>query len=128
MDPISNMLITIKNGGNANKPFVYVPFSKFKAAILSTLFTHGYISSHTKKKRKNGDVLEIGVRYVDGSPRITAVKRVSKLSRRIYKGVKDIHSVKQGHGVMVLSTPKGILIDKEAQKEQVGGEVLFELS
>lgn len=127
MDSVSNMLITLKNGGNANKEVVYVPFSKFTAAIASTLFNHGYISSHTKKKRKNGDVIEIGIRYIDGKPRINDVKRVSKLSRRMYQGVKDIRPVRQGHGSVVLSTPKGILLGKEAKKEQVGGEVLFEI-
>lgn len=127
MDKISNMLVTIKNGGSSRKQVVYVPFSKFKAAVASTLFNHGYIASHTKKKRATGDVLEIGIKYVDGKPRIHGIKRVSKVSRRMYKGVKDLHSVKQGTGAMVLSTPKGVLVDDEARKEQVGGEVLFEI-
>jgi small subunit ribosomal protein S8 len=127
MDHISNMLITMKNGGSAKKEFVYIPYSNLKAAIASKLFDKGYIKSYTKKKRKKGDVLEIGVQYVGGNPRINDVQRISKLSRRLYVGVKDLQLVRQGYGALILSTPKGILTDEEARKEQVGGEALFKI-
>lgn len=127
MDHISNMLITLKNGGNAGKTTVTVPFSKLKGEIAKTLFNAGYVASYAKKSRKKGDVLELGVVYNDAGPRIHDVKRVSKSSRRVYCGVADVMPVKHGRGLVVLSTPKGIKTGDEARKEHVGGEVLFEI-
>lgn len=127
MDQIANMLVSLKNGGAANKEFVYVPYSKLKAAIASKLFEKGYIKSYAKKDRKKGDVLELGVQYTGEQPRINDARRISKLSRRLYIRVKDLQPVKQGYGSVILSTPKGILTDEEARKEQVGGEILFEI-
>ncbi len=124
MDQIANMLIAIKNGGLVNKATVTVPSSKMKAAILELLKKEGYIKTY----HVNGDVkktIEIVLEYVKGSPRINGVTRVSKMSKRVYTGVKDITSYKYGHGMTVLSTPKGILSDKQARKELVGGELLF---
>ncbi|MCD8494527.1 MAG: 30S ribosomal protein S8 [Candidatus Pacebacteria bacterium] len=127
MDHIANMLITLKNGGAAKKEFVYVPYSNLKAAIATKLFEMGYIKSYAKKNRKNGTVLEMGIQYTVQGPRINDVKRISKLSRRLYVGVKDIRPVKQGKGALIISTPKGILNDTEARNERVGGEPLFEI-
>ena len=127
MDKIANMLISLKNGGNAGKQTVMVPFSNFTGEIAKTLFNAGYVASYAKKSRAKGDVLELGVVYVDTQPRIHDVKRVSKSSRRVYLGVDDITSVKHGRGLLVLSTPKGILTGEQARKEHVGGEALFEL-
>lgn len=128
MDKISNMLITVKNAGACGKTMVTVPYSKYKSAIANKLFDEGYIDSYAQKKRKKGgDLLEIGVRYVNGKARINDVKRVSKLSLRTYSGAKDLRPVRQGTGIMVLSTPKGILTDREAREQNVGGEVLFKI-
>lgn len=127
MDHISNMLISLKNGSVARKEVVHIPYSNMKAAIANKLFDAGYIKSYAKKNRKKGDVLEIGIQYTERGPRINDVKRISKLSRRWYVGVKDIKPVKQGQGMLVISTPKGILSDTEAVKERVGGEALFEI-
>jgi small subunit ribosomal protein S8 len=127
MDKIANMLISLKNGGNAGKQTVMVPFSNFTGEIAKTLFNAGYVASYAKKSRAKGDVLELGVVYVDTQPRIHDVKRVSKSSRRVYLGVDDITSVKHGRGLLVLSTPKGILTGEQARKEHVGGEALFEI-
>jgi small subunit ribosomal protein S8 len=127
MDSTSNMLISLKNGGNAGKATVIVPFSKLSAAIAKTLFNTGYIASYAKKSRAKGDVLELGVSYIDTTPRIHDVKRISKSSRRVYFGVHDVKLVKNGRGLLVLSTPKGILTGDEARKEHVGGEALFEI-
>jgi len=107
---------------------VYVPYSKLKASIASKLFAEGFIASYAKKTRKQGDVLEIGVAYrTDMLPRISDVKRISKPSRRLYVSVSDIKPVRSGQGLMVLSTPKGILTGHEARKEHVGGEFLFSI-
>ena len=104
-----------------------VPFSKLTGEIAKTLFNAGYIASYAKKSRTKGDVLELGVSYVDAKPKIHDVKRVSKSSRRVYIGVQDVKSVKNGRGLLVLSTPKGILTGDQARKEHVGGEALFEI-
>ena len=125
-DPISNMIISMKNGALVSKETVVVPFSKLKYAIAQCLKEHGYIAEVSKKTEKNNvPVLEISLAYKGGAPRIHDVKRISKPSRRTYMSVHDIHTVKNGHGMLVLSTPKGILGDKQARKELVGGEALF---
>lgn len=125
-DPIANMLVTMKNGARVSKGSVVVPFSGLKLAIAQCLKEHGYVTEVSKKtQKKNIPVLEIELAYADGSARIHDVKRVSKPSRRVYMGIHDLRPVKNGHGMLVLSTPKGILSDKQARKEQVGGEALF---
>ena len=125
-DPISNMIISMKNGAMVSKQTVVIPFSKLKQAIAMCLKEQGYIHEVSKKTEKNNvPVLEIALAYNNGVSRITDVKRMSKPSRRTYLGVHDIHGVKNGHGIVVLSTPKGILTDKQARKESVGGEALF---
>lgn len=126
-DPIGAMLNMLKNAGNAGKPTITVPFSKLKFAIAECLKTQGYVESVSKKTKKNLPYLELGVKFEGSTPRIHEVARVSKPSRRMYMGVKDIKPMKHGKGMFVLSTPKGILRDKDARKEMVGGEVLFSI-
>ena len=127
MDKIANMLIMIKNANGREHESITVPYSKLKHAIASCLLKEGYISSFSKKTKRNHPVLEVGLAYANGAPRVTDVVRVSKPSRRMYMGVKEIKLVKNGHGIVVLSTPKGILSGKDARKEMVGGEILFKL-
>jgi len=126
-DPISNMIIQLKNAGMAGIPSTTVPFSNLKFEIASLLQKEGYVASVEKKGKTVKKNLELGVAYNDKKPRISDVKRVSKPSRRVYLGVKDIRPVLQGHGIMVLSTPKGILTEKQARREHVGGEILFKI-
>lgn len=129
MDKIADMLIAIKNAGNAGKETLMLPYSNYRADIARALFQAGYVKSYAQKKMKKGDKLEIDVLYKkDETPRISYVKRISKPSRRLYTGVKGIYPVKQGFGDLFLSTPKGILTGKEARKEMVGGEILFEIA
>ncbi len=125
MDSISNMLIIMKNGSLAGKESVCLPYSKMKDAICQCLKKEGYVSGFSKKIKKDQPVLEVELVYTDKKPKIVEVERISKQSRRVYFGMKDIHSVRNGAGLLVLSTPKGILSGKEARKEQVGGEALF---
>lgn len=128
MDKIANMLITLKHGGIAGKSTVTVPYSVYKASIAKVLLDKGYITSFEKKSREKGDLLEMTIAYSNNNqPRINGVKRISKSSRRVYMPVKNIKNIKFGFGMVVLSTPKGILAGQDAQKEQVGGEVLFEI-
>ncbi len=125
MDQISNMMIMMKNAGLAGKESVSFPSSKLKEAICNCLKKEGYIAKVSKKVRKDFPVLEVELVYADKKPKISDIQRISKQSRRVYFQMKDIHSVKSGTGLLVLSTPKGILSGKEARKEQVGGEALF---
>jgi len=127
MDSISNMIIMIKNASLAGKDVVSFPSSKLKEAICKCLEKEGYVGKVSKKVRKDHPVLEVELMYADKQPKITEVERISKQSRRVYFQMRDIHSVKSGSGLLVLSTPKGILSGKEARKEQVGGEALFRL-
>ena len=127
MDQIANMINTIKNANRVEHELVTISYSKLKLAITDCLLKQGYIKSVTKKSKNGFPVLEIGLSYVDGEPKIKGVERVSKSSCRIYTNVKDIRPFKHGYGSMVLSTPKGILTEKEARKEMVGGEVLFKI-
>jgi small subunit ribosomal protein S8 len=127
MDQISNMIVMIKNANGRSHETITVPYSKMKHAIAACLLKEGYISSFAKKAKKNHPVLEVGLAYDGETPKVSDVKRISKPSRRKYLGVKDIRPVRNGHGIMVLSTPKGILTGKDARKELVGGEVLFTL-
>jgi len=127
MDPIANMINMIKNANRAEHELVIVSYSKVKQAIANCLLNTGYIKSVNKKTKKNFPVLEIGLIYIDGEPKIKGVERVSKSSCRVYKGVKDIRSFRNGYGTAVLTTPKGILTDRQARKEMVGGEVLFKI-
>ena len=126
MDQIANMINMIKNAGLRGHEFVVVPHSKIKFAIAECLVKEGYLKNVTKKVQKGFPVIELGLSYSeDGTPKISETDRISKSSCRVYKGVKDI---KRGYGLTVLSTPKGILTDKQAKKEMVGGEVLFRIS
>jgi len=121
------MIIMMKNASLAKSEIVSFPYSKLKGTILECLKKEGYISDFSKKIKKGGNVLEVKLIYTEGKPKITDVERISKLSRRVYFGMKDIHSVRNGTGTLILSTPKGILSGKEARKEQVGGEALFKI-
>jgi small subunit ribosomal protein S8 len=122
------MLIRIKNGSRAKKETVLIPYSQLRFSIAEILLREGYLSSVTKRLRKTSRLLEVGLMYEgNGAPRVTDVERVSKSSKRVYIGVREVRRVKYGHGVMVLSTPKGLLTGDEARKEHVGGEVMFKI-
>ncbi len=127
MDPISDMLIKIKNANRAHHEAVSLPFSNMKNAIANCLVKEGFVASAEKAMKKNFPVLNLSLSYTNGAPRISDVIRVSKPSRRMYASVKEIRPVKNGKGMMVLSTPKGILSGREARKEMVGGEILFQI-
>ena len=129
MDTISNFIIKIKNAGNAGLSSVVVPETKLTRAIAEVLEKHGYVKSVSKKAAKKGvgATLEVEIAYEGDAPRISNVQRVSKLSRRVYEKAKDIRPVRNGFGSTILSTPKGIMTDRDAKKAGVGGEVLFKI-
>lgn len=127
MDQIANMINMIKNAGIVGHESIVIPYSHVKQAILECLVKEGYVASVSKKMKKSIPVLEVGISYKDGLPKVKGAERISKLSSRVYKGVKDIKPTRNGYGLMILTTPKGILTDKEARKEMVGGEALFKI-
>lgn len=126
-DPIADMLIRIKNGGTAGKEIVEMPFSNVKEAIAKVLFAEGYLTSYAKKGKKVQKTLEVGIAYEGKKPRVSDVARMSKPSRRFYLKADEINQVKNGFGLMVISTPKGIMTGNDARKGQVGGEALFKI-
>jgi len=135
-DPIADMLIQIKNAGMAGKKQICVPYSKLKFEIANVMKKHGYIEAFDVKGKKIKKHLEVNIAYKDPStssgqvkklPRIEDVKRISSLSRRVYTRARDIRPVKQGFGILVLSTPKGLLTGRDARKANLGGEALFKI-
>ena len=126
-DPISDMIIRIQNAYRARKESVVIPFSKLKFEIATALEKEGYIKGVAKKGKKVTKAIELGLVYEGGKPLVQGVKRVSKPSRRVYQKASEIRPVKNGYGSSFISTPKGILLDKDAKKELVGGEILFSI-
>ena len=127
-DPISDMIIRMKNAGDSKKESVTFPYSKVKLAILDVLLKEGFIKSFGKKGKKVVKFIEVGLIYdTEGRPRISGVDRISKSSKRVYMQAKDIRVVKNGYGLMVLSTPKGVVSGKFAKENNLGGEALFKV-
>jgi len=122
-DPISDLLIRLQNASRVGKTQVGVSNSRIKSAVAKILEKEGYLAGVSKKN----NTLTLSLSYKNGRASISGVKRISKLSRRTYLGVRDLHSVKRGHGVLVLSTSAGVMTGKEAKQKRVGGEALFEI-
>ena len=128
MDVIGDLIVRLQNAGAINKATVSIPYSSFKMAIAEKLKDAGYVKGVEKKGKKVKKTLEVALKYSEGGQHaIAGARRISKPGRRMYKSVIDIHSVRYGHGCLILSTPKGIKTDTEARKEKVGGEALFEI-
>jgi len=125
MDPIANMIIGLKNAGNAGRDTVALPFSKIKENIANVLKKEGFIKSAEKKMVGGKPTLVVSLLMENRIPKIKGVSRISKTSKRIYKKFSEIRLVKNGYGAVILSTPKGILSGRDARKEKVGGEILF---
>ena len=124
-DPIGDMLTRIRNAQMRGKSVVSTPASKQRARVLDVMADEGYIRGYESGTDAGGHpTLEISLKYYDGVPVIREVKRVSKPGRRVYMGVKDIPQVRQGLGVSIVSTPKGVMSDASARSQNVGGEVL----
>ena len=126
-DPIADMLVRVMNGYRAKKPAVVLPYSKMKESIARVLEARGYIAGYEKKGRKIRKFLDITLRYDDGAPALEGVRRVSKASRRLYAGTSEIRRVRQGHGLVIVSTSKGLMSGEDAHKAGVGGELIAEV-
>jgi small subunit ribosomal protein S8 len=128
MDVIGDLIVRLKNAGAVGKESVSIPYSAFRLAVAEKLKDAGYVKGVEKRGKKVKKTLDVLLKYDEaGRHVIQGVKRISKPGRRMYKNVLEIHSIRYGHGALVLSTPKGIKTDKEARKENVGGEALFEI-
>ncbi len=124
-DPIGDMLARMRNAAMRGKSTVSVPGSKLRAWVLDVMADEGYIRGYEKTTDAKGHpALEVSLKYFDGAPAIREMKRVSKPGRRVYMGVNDIPTVRQGLGVSIVSTSKGVMSDANARAANVGGEVL----
>ena len=128
MHPLSDMLIRVKNAGNAAKETVAVPYSKMKMSVAEILAREGFVGGVSRKGKKVRKNIDIALLYnKDKRPRVQGMQLLSKPSRRVYIGAKSIYSVRRGIGRLIVSTPKGIMTGEEARKEGVGGEALFKI-
>ena len=127
-DPLGDMLTRIRNGQSARKLAVSSPSSKFRVNVLEVLKREGYIRDYSSKEIKTGmSELKIELKYHEGLPVISEIKRVSRPGRRIYSGINDLKKSYSGLGISILSTPRGVLSDNEARSANVGGEVLCQV-
>jgi small subunit ribosomal protein S8 len=126
-DPLGDMLTRIRNGQQAKKDSVTTPASKLRARVLDVLKREGYIRGYTPEEVAGHDGLRIELKYFEGQPAIRHVARVSKPGRRVYSGSTELPRIRNGLGISIVSTPKGVLSDAEAREQNVGGEVLAEV-
>jgi small subunit ribosomal protein S8 len=124
-DPIADLLTRIRNGAHARKEQVDVPWSKVKARLVEVLTAEGFLKEHSIIEQGGHRVLRVWLKYDNqNKPVIAGLKRVSKPSLRIYVGAGEIPALRRGLGVNILSTPAGIITDREARKQNVGGELM----
>ncbi|NCO80282.1 30S ribosomal protein S8 [bacterium] len=126
-DPASDMLIAIKNAQAVLKETVEIPFSNLKYEIAKILEKNGFIAKVEKKGKKMKKLIEITLKYDNKRPAISGLKKISKPGQRIYKKAKELKPVKGGYGIAIISTSKGLMTNKEARKQKLGGEVLCEI-
>ena len=127
-DPLGDMLTRIRNGQRAKKDSVLTPASTLRVRVLDVLQREGYIRGFTEVEKDGRKELDIELKYYDGAPVISEIRRISKPGRRVYSAVRDLPLVRNGLGISVLSTPKGVMSDAEARTQNVGGEILCRVS
>ena len=124
-DTLGDMLTRIRNGQTTNKKVVDAPASRFRKNVLEVLKREGFIRNFEEKETKPGiNFFEIELKYYNGKPVISEIKRVSKPGRRVYSSIKNLQKTYNGLGISILSTPRGVMSDNEAREANVGGEVL----
>ena len=126
-DPLGDLLTRIRNGQRAKKDSVLSPASKLRARVLEVLQREGYIRGFSEDATGQHPALRIELKYFEGEPAIKHVARVSKPGRRVYSGSKELPVIRNGLGITIVSTPRGVLSDAEARAQNVGGEVLAEV-
>ena len=126
-DPLGDMLTRIRNGQQARKDSVVSPASKLRVRVLDVLQREGYIRGYSEEALGPAKGLRIELKYFEGQPAIQHLSRISKPGRRVYSGSQELPRVRNGLGITIVSTPKGVLSDAEARSQNVGGEVLAEV-
>ena len=127
-DPISDMLTYIRNGQARNKRDVIMPTSKLKVAVAGVLKDEGYITDFKVSDDEVKKSLTVELKYFEGKPVIETLKRISRPSLRNYRSKGDLPTILNGLGIAIISTPKGVMTDKSARQQGVGGEVLCVVS
>ena len=124
-DPIGDMFWRIRNGQMRSLNSIEIPSSNFRRNILEILKSEGYINDFFIEKTENNKIsLKVSLKYYEGNPVIKEIKRISKPGRRVYSRATSIPKVMNGLGLAILSTPKGVMSDIEARKNNVGGEII----
>jgi small subunit ribosomal protein S8 len=127
-DPIGDMIARIKNAAERKRAKVVTPASKMRQRVLDVLQAEGYIRGYSRSESDHGFAqFEIELKYYDGEPVIAAISRVSKPGRRVYASIGDLKPVRNGLGISILSTSKGVMSDNAARDANVGGEVLCQV-
>ena len=123
-DPIADMLTRVRNANAAKHASVSIPFSRIKESIANILKNEGYIVDYEIKEEGTKKDIVVTLKFVDGEEVVKGLRRISKPGRRVYSSVDNLPKVLGGLGIAIVSTPKGVLTDKECRKHSVGGEVL----
>jgi small subunit ribosomal protein S8 len=123
----TDLLTKIQNAQKAKKVTLKVPFSNLDLAVSELLAKHNFIGAVNKKGRMPKRVLEIDLKYIDEKGAISGVKFLSVPSRRLYAGYQAFRPVKQGYGIALVSTPKGVMTSLDAKRQKIGGQLLFEI-
>lgn len=127
-DPIADLLTRIRNALQAGFPVVSMPASGLKEELCRVLKEEGYISDYAREEDGKQGILRITLKYLsERSPVITGIRRVSKPSLRVYTGKREVRLVRSGLGISIVTTSNGVMTDRQARKENVGGEVLCEV-
>ena len=127
VDPISDMLTRIRNAQAVSSKTVLIPFSNLKLNLAKILEKQGLIGKVNVQGRKIRKIIEIKLIYKDGESVITSIKRISKPGQRIYIKKDEIKPIRQGYGLTIISTSKGLMTNMEAKKKRLGGEVICEI-
>ena len=123
-DPIADMLTRVRNAAGARQRRVDMPVSKLKTEVARILKENHFIQDYKVLDDGRHGVLRLYLRYFEGKPVIRALNRVSKPGRRVYKGARTLPRIRAGLGIAILSTPKGVMTDKQARAQNIGGEVM----
>src|SRR5262245_44957050 len=127
-DPIADMLTRVRNAANARHDKAEMPWARLKEQVARVLLAEGYVRDVVTAGQGAAKTLTVMLRYTDtGDPAITGVRRVSRPGMRVYSTASEVPTVRKGLGISILSTPSGLLVDRDARKRNVGGEVLCEV-
>ncbi len=127
-DPLGDMLTRIRNAIMRGRNNVSTPASNLRGRVLDVLIDEGFIRGYTEVEKDGFKAFEIELKYFEGEAVIREIKRVSKPGRRVYSSVKSLPQIRNGLGIAILSTPKGVMSDHAARENNVGGEILCQVS